>query len=173
MYKWLVAALFASALLVIQTTAVVNTEIFGVKPMLVLALVVSIALVFGYIPGLVSGILLGFMFDMLSGGIFFGINTLLFMYAGILSSKLCGNVFREKVIVVVWFTFWVCFFYSVMYNLSLFFLVGKFGDIGIVVKRAFVESFYTSAAGIPVFFAVKFSRRFFINNNISKINFLK
>lgn len=173
MAKWLGAALFAVALLIVQTTAVGHIELFEVRPMLVLALVVSTALVFGYVPSLAAGILLGFMFDMLSGGLFFGINTLLFMYVGILSSKLCGSVFREKVIVVAWFTFWACFFYSVMYNFSLFFLLGRFGDIGSVLKKAFAESLYTSVAGIPVFFAVKFSRRIFLSSNISKINFLK
>lgn len=173
MIKWIGAALFTVILLIIQTTVLNYIEIFGVKPLLILSLVVSIALVFGYIPSLVSGVICGVLLDMISGGIFFGINTLLLTCVGILSSKFCDMVFREKVIVIIWFTFWACFFYSVMYNFSLFFLVGRMGNLGIVIQRSFIESVYTGIAVIPVFSAVKFSRRFFIDNNITKINFFK
>lgn len=91
-------------LLAVQSTLLGYFEIWGVKPNLILVLVVCAALLNGELEGAVIGLIAGFSVDVFSGRVL-GFNSLLLMYAGIGVGLANRHIYRENYLVVTAVTF--------------------------------------------------------------------
>lgn len=149
-------------LAVTQTTVLDYFKIMGVKPLLILCVVVSTALIRGSAAGGITGFCGGLLLDVLDVGAV-GLNAMLFMYIGILCSRLCRGMFREKVIVIVWFTFCANMAYSILYYFVTYFIWGEMNFFPILVRRILPEAMYTVVACVPLFYMVRGLNKRFAN----------
>lgn len=150
-FYYIIAIIIAA---VLQTTLFHHLQIMDVKPLLLLAFAVIVALQRGLIEGGIVGLCCGLMTDIL-GRNAIGINGLLFLYVCILCSILCEGFFKEKRIVVALFVFFADLVYELVYFLLMFLIWGQGGFIRFFVQVILVECFYTTILAIPIFLLSK------------------
>lgn len=143
----------------LQTTVLEHIEIYHVKPNLPLVFIVSIALLTGHVEGAVVGFFMGLTWDMLSGGLL-GFHALLGIYLGLVVGLLNRRLYRENLMVVVFFSF----VSTLVYEFIVFFLYMLGGGMNIVyaIKDViFPEALYNCVAAIPIFIVcVRLSYKF-------------
>jgi len=100
---FLVLILFA---LILQTTAFNYLAIYGIKPNLILILVILNGFLRGTREGAFLGFSAGLMQDLVSGGVF-GLNALTKLVAGYLAGLGEGRLYRENRVIAAGLT-WVC-----------------------------------------------------------------
>ncbi len=98
--------LLVLAALIIQTTALNYMAIYGVKPDLVIILVILNGFLRGTREGAFLGFSAGILQDLVSGG-YFGLNTLTKMVAGYLAGLGKDRLYRDNRIIAAGLT-WVC-----------------------------------------------------------------
>lgn len=137
-------------LLMLQTTLLQYTRIRGVMPNLLITLTIVTALVRNSTEGAAVGFFSGFCIDMQFGPVL-GFYALLGMYTGITAGSLSRRIYRENVLVVVFFTF----VYSIAYE-SVVFIINNImsGDIGFTfafTKVILPEAIYNCAVSVLMF----------------------
>ncbi|MGE5613379.1 MAG: rod shape-determining protein MreD [Bacillota bacterium] len=116
---------FIFLFLLLQTTLLQYAEIYGVKPNIIIVFIVVTALLRGGAEGGAVGFFAGLALDMMFGGVL-GFHALLGLYLGIAAGSVNKNLFRENMLVVIFFTF----VFSIAYE-SLVFIINNImsGDI--------------------------------------------
>ncbi len=151
-FKYLFISILICTLL--QTTLIEHVAVFGVKPLLLVGVSVCAVLNFGLIPGTVCGLICGLIMDITSGrGV--GLSALLLMYICIGCGLLCPRIFKDKIGVVILFTFISAFLYEFLYSFFLIFVWGKASLSFILIKKLLPETIYTAVFAIPIFFIFK------------------
>jgi len=147
-------------LTVLQSTVINFTQIYGVKPDLLLIFVVLTAMERGAVTGTVVGIVVGFILD---GGIL-GINSLLFMHMGALSGLIFQKVLVSKyyaVIILVILS--VSFLYEFLFYVMNFTVWGKGNLIYALTRVILPTAAYNTAVCIPFY---KIMRRFSVEREL-------
>ncbi len=136
--------------LVIQSTWIKYTEILGVTPNLVLALVVAMGLISEPVEAGTYGFAAGVLWDLMWGRVF-GVNALLFMYIVLLGRALIELMYKKGLFVSVMITFFSAILYEILFFLISFAIWGETGFLYLILRIIIPSSAYTAAVGIPVF----------------------
>lgn len=109
--KILFYSFFIIIFLLLQTTLLDYAAIYGVTPNILIVFVIVTALIRGNIEGGSVGFFAGLVVDMMFGSML-GFYALLGFYLGIAAGSINRRLFRENLLVVLFFTF----VYSVVYE---------------------------------------------------------
>lgn len=96
--RWLAAALATAVAFAAQTSLFGNISLWGIRPDLVLVVVVAYGLHYGPAPGAVLGLVAGFFVDVY-GGRLIGMGGLAKLTAGAVAGLIGETVFRERALV--------------------------------------------------------------------------
>jgi rod shape-determining protein MreD len=151
---------FMLLFLLLQTTLLKYAAIRGVKPNIMIVFIIVTALLRGAVEGGTLGFFAGLALDMMFGGVL-GFHALLGLYLGIAAGSINKSLFRENMLVVIFFTF----VFSVAYESSVFIINNIMsGDIKLLYALTRVilpEAAYNSAMVVPVLpFLIKADRWF-------------
>lgn len=135
----------------LQTTIFGAVNLFGVRPNLLMALFVCVALLRGCFEGGAVGLLCGLLTDVMGYGTF-GVNSLMFLYMGAGLGLLNGKFYRVRGVVAVFSAFAASFTYSFFYYFFAYFVWGNGGMWFALSHKILPESVYTAVAAIPVLF---------------------
>ncbi len=151
-FKYISMTILVCTLL--QTTLIEYLSICGVKPMLLVAIAICAVLAYGLIPGAVTGLVCGVIMDITSGrGV--GLSALLLMYICISCGLIRPGIFKEKIGVVMLFTFCGDVLFGFLYAFFLLFAWGKGSLDFILINRLLPEGILTAIAAIPIFLIFK------------------
>jgi rod shape-determining protein MreD len=134
--------------LVLQATIVPLVSINGIRPDLLLIIVVSSGLLLGKEQGVGMGFFSGLLQDLASGNIF-GLNVLSKMATGFVAGSLERNVFKENVLLPVLGTVLATVFNSAI-MLLLIFLLGYNTDLLSAISNILYLLCYNAVVAIPV-----------------------
>lgn len=141
---------FIIILLLIQTTLLNHVVIYGVKPNIIIVFVIITALIGGHIEGGTAGFFAGLAQDMLFGNIL-GFYALLGLYLGISAGSINRRLFRENLLVVLFFTF----VYSVVYETVVYILntimSGQINLIYPLMRIILPEAAYNCIAAVFIY----------------------
>lgn len=148
--KFLFYFLFVSLLLLLQTTLLQYTAIYGVLPNLLAVFIIITALLRGNVEGGAVGLFAGLAADMMFGSVF-GFYALFGFYLGIVVGSLNKRMFRDNFLIAVFFTF----VYSVAYE-SVIYIINNIMSIDMDFLYALTsiilpEAAYNSAVAIIIF----------------------
>jgi len=150
-------------LLIIQSTIINSIQVFGVKPNLMLVFIVSVALLNGSVQGAVVGAVLGLMQDVISGKII-GFYCLLGMYLGLIIGAVNKRLYRENLIIIIFFTFLSTFVYEELVYIINTFINGQFDFNASFANTILPEAIYNMFVTIFIYmFVVK------INHNLDTV----
>jgi len=149
-------ALCILIIVVVQSTLLHYIKIHNVKPNLLIVFIVAVALMRGNIEGAAVGFFSGLLQDMLFGRII-GFYALLGMYLGLIVGSVYRRLYKENVLIVVFFTF----VSTVVYE-GLVYFFNSFGaiidgqtDVLYAFKDVILpEAVYNSAVSIFMFIVV-------------------
>ena len=143
-FKTLRFVLISYFMLIFQATLVNSISIASVKPEIILLLVVFFALYNGARAGLICGMILGLIVDVLSGGII-GINSWILGCVGGLCGLLKERVYTVHLLTRMLIPMISCIFYFVLYYIiaSQFYHLAQFRDnFGIVLGAVFYTTVF-------------------------------
>jgi rod shape-determining protein MreD len=132
-------------IVIIQSTILDSVRIFNIIPNVMIVFVICAAFLRGSIEGAAVGFFMGLVQDMLFGTIL-GFYALLGMYLGLVVGVINRRLYRDNLLVIVFFTF----FSTIGYEASVFFMA-TFGLIlggqvnvlhplfGIILPEAFLN----------------------------------
>lgn len=148
--KFLFYFFFVILLLLLQTTLMQYATIHGVLPNLLVVFIISAALLRGNVEGGVVGLFAGLAADMMFGSVF-GFYALFGLYLGITVGSLNKRMYRDNLLIVVFFTF----IYSIAYE-SVIFIVNNVMSADMNFLYAFTiiilpEAVYNSAIAVLLF----------------------
>ena len=112
-YRVLIYTLCVIVILVLQTTVLDFIKVFNVEPNILLVFVVCIALLRGNVEGAVLGLFSGLALDMIAGTTI-GFYALLGMYLGFTAGSVNKGLYKDNLLVVVFFTFLFTFAYEIL-----------------------------------------------------------
>ena len=138
----------------LQTTLINCLQIFGVKPNLLLVFVVCVALLGGSIEGGMVGLLCGVIADVVGHGAF-GINSLAYLYVGVVVGYLCINFFRGGAIVAIGFVFGTSIVCGLLYYAFTYLMWGDTNLFLVLLRRIIPETIYNTAITLPIYFLFK------------------
>ena len=153
--------IIAVLLCALQTTIFNFISIYGIRPNLLLAFVVCVALLRGNVEGGMTGLLCGILTDVMGYGSF-GIHALLYMYIGIAIGFFSGKFYRVRLVVAFSFTFVINLTYGLLYYFFAFYIWGKGGMWFAISNKIFPESLYTAFLSILLLLMISH-----INNRIN------
>ncbi len=134
----------------IQVTALESVRLFGVKPDLVLILLIFYAFLRGTREGSFWGFVAGFLKDVATGG-YFGLNALDHLAAGYLAGLMQTVLYKDNPFVVATITLLICLFQGLIHYLLLFYL-GIFISPGVGLgKIIFCGSVYNGAVALLLY----------------------
>jgi rod shape-determining protein MreD len=146
--------------LVLQSTLLQYIRIYNVIPNLLVVFIILVALIRGNVEGGAVGFFAGLALDMMFGKLL-GFYALLGMYLGVAVGSVNRRLYRENLLVVVFFTFVA----SVLYETAVYFLnTFMSGDISLVFPMTGIilpEALYNSVAAVFLYALVlRVNRRF-------------
>lgn len=137
----------------IQSTLGNSIKIYGVKPNITIAVIVIVALLRNNIEGAIVGFFCGLMQDCVSGTVI-GFYALMGLYLGLVIGSINKKLYRENVLIAVFFTFvstvvyeYLVYFFSTVFRAPLDFIYPMKNII-------LIEAIYNSAISIFVFIIV-------------------
>jgi len=143
------------AALIIQLTIINSFTIQGLKPDLVLVVVIVIALLQGAEEGIIYGFVSGLLQDIFSIGLL-GVNALVKTVMGFICGILREKLFAEHLLLIVPL---VTLFISIVQNILMFYILRAFGmeyNLAWSLRKvAIIEAFYNSLLSPFVFIGVK------------------
>ncbi|MDP4093343.1 MAG: rod shape-determining protein MreD [Bacillota bacterium] len=145
-------------IVVLQTTVLHYIKIFGITPNIMVVVVIGIALLFGNTQGAIAGFILGFCQDITFGKML-GFYALAGLYLGLVVGIVNKRLYRENILVIIFFTF----ISTIVYELSVY-LVHEWGmhlfspensnnlDILYAVRNITLpEAIYNSIISVPIY----------------------
>lgn len=160
LFRVLFYAICILLLLTLQSTVLQYIRIYNVIPNLLVVFVIISALIRGNVEGGVIGFFAGLVLDMMFGRLL-GFYALLGMYLGIGVGSVNRRLYRENLLVVVFFTFAA----SVVYETAVYFLnTFMSGDMNLIYQmtaKILPEALYNSVAAIFIYLLlIRVNRRF-------------
>lgn len=153
MIRKIVGVIFAILAFLAQTCLSDMIDIGGIKPNLVIIIVIS----WGFINGKKSGIYMGFFCGMLID-LFYGINgtiglnALIYMYLGYANGMLHEIFYGDDIKFPIFIIAVADFLYSFLYYILMFLLRRKL-DVGFYIKRIIIpEVIYTTLVAVFVYY---------------------
>lgn len=148
-YKVSVYILSVIVIVLLQTTVVEYIKIKNVKPNFVLVYTVCASILEGSVGGGLIGLFAGLVQDILAGKIF-GFYGLLGMYLGVIAGMSNRRLYKENILVVIFFTF----FLTLIYEYTVY-ILGNFGQkatsIFYIFKNIlFIEAIYNAGLSIII-----------------------
>jgi rod shape-determining protein MreD len=134
--------------LILQATIAPLIAIRGIRPDLLLLVVVSSALLMGKEQGVGLGFFAGLVQDLASGNIF-GLNVLSKMATGYLAGNMERKVFKENLLLPVMASILATAANS-MFMLLLLIILGYYVDLVAALVNVFYLVIYNAAVAIPV-----------------------
>ncbi|MFZ5631798.1 MAG: rod shape-determining protein MreD [Bacillota bacterium] len=156
MRLYFLLAMLAVALF-FQVTLLNFFTIFGVKPDLVLIIVVSNAFLRGSREGALVGFLAGFFVDLATGS-YIGMNALSAMAVGYLVGMTESKLYKDGSLIVV-FLVWMSSFTAQVLNYILLSLMEVYIVPGVALFKVIIPTATYTAALVPFFY-----RRFYRSN---------
>lgn len=140
--------------LVIQLTLINSVTIFGLKPDLIMVVVVVFSLLKGEKEGTISGFASGLLQDIFSTGIL-GINALVKTVIGFVCGILKEKIFREHILFIIpLITFIASFTQSILIFLLLHAFGIEYGLTWSLKQVALPEALYSSLLSPFIFLAI-------------------
>lgn len=139
---------------ILQATLLDSFKIFGVKPDLLLIVIVITDTIFDLKWALCLGIFAGILKDSLGANVF-GINTLLFPLWVFLIAKLSKKILLDSNFIRVMLIFIIGILHGIVTRLIFLALGNTIVSLGVFLRITFLESLYTAAI-LPLVF--KFSK---------------
>lgn len=141
---------FILLFLALQTTLMQSVSIYGVIPNLLIAFTIVTAVLRGSTEGAAVGFFSGLFLDMQFGELL-GFHALLGLYLGLAAGTISKRIYRENLMIVVFFTF----VYSIAYE-AVVYLVSNIMNPDIRIIYAFTsvilpEAIYNCAVSILIF----------------------
>jgi len=149
---------------VLQSTLLQHIQIFRIMPNLFIIFIVCAAMLSGSPKeSAIIGIILGFLFDFLTGHSI-GLSALLFMYAGVLNGLIFERVLSGKYFGILPTVFATSLLVGTLYYVLLFTMHGN-GNFGYALTRVIlVESVYNTLICVPFFLLARKGYRRIVNN---------
>lgn len=134
----------------LQVTVLDSLRLFGIKPDLVLILVIFYAFLSSQREGAFWGFVAGLFKDVATGG-YFGLNALNHLLAGYLAGVLQTVLYKDNPFVVTFAALLVCLFQGLLYYLLLFYL-GIFVSPGVaLLKITFFGAGYNALVALLLY----------------------
>ena len=141
---------FIIIFLLLQTTLLGYARVYDVAPNLLVVLVIVAAFMRGSVEGAAVGLFAGFAMDMMFGRTL-GFYALLGIYLGVAAGSVNKRLFRENLLVVLFFTF----IYSVAYEYAVYVLSTVMsGNLKLLYPMAAVilpEAVYNCVAAVFIY----------------------
>lgn len=161
--KWVRWALYAAELLllfVLQETPGLMPMLMGVKPMLVLSAVLTMAMLEDGIPAMMLGLFSGLLCD-LGGGSPMGYHALVFGLLCFFLSSLCGTRMQIHLYTCVLMGLWTAFL-PVFLDWLLLYMAAGYSLPGYALINAYLPMYFYTLLMIPVCYGLqKLVFRFF------------
>jgi len=152
--KILLKATIIVVALVIQLTLINSITILGLKPDLIMVVVIVFSLLNGTKEGIISGFASGLLLDIFSTGLL-GINALVKMVIGFACGALKEKIFYEHILFLIPL---VTFISSFLQSILVFFLLHAFGIeyslVWSVNRVALPEALYSSLLSPFIFLVI-------------------
>lgn len=129
-------------------------EIFGIAPNIVLAFVVSAAIICGPITGGIIGLVCGIFTDALSSGLTV-LNSITYMYIGALCGIAVINYLRKNAAVGMLFTFLSLIIYEEIAHFLHFTIWNASGLFSGFIYPILPAAVYSAVVSVPIFFLTK------------------
>lgn len=136
--RFILMAFFFIISLVLETTLFPHLTVAGVKPDLILVLVVLYAMLHGSREGAIIGFMGGIMQDLLLGQ-FVGLNALAKLLAGLLFGVLEYKIYKESIFIAA-----VALIFGTLWHESLIWLLGLFAGFSGNYFTAFEDIIFPS-----------------------------
>lgn len=107
--------------IIFQITILPDLRVFGIVPNTSLVIVVILALLKGRIYGGISGIIIGFIQDILFSTVI-GVNAFIYFFVGYFTGFAKDSFARENIVNPIIFSVLATVFYNLLYSLFMFFL---------------------------------------------------
>ncbi|MFA6309427.1 MAG: rod shape-determining protein MreD [Clostridia bacterium] len=154
-------------IIIIQSTILDVVQIYGVKPNLMLVFIVSVALINGSVQGAAVGFILGLMQDIISGKII-GFYCLLGLYLGLIIGSVNKRLYRENLLIIIFFTFISTVVYEELVYILNTFLSGNLNFTVSFANIIFPEAIYNMFVSIFIYmFVVKVNQKIEVAGNDS------
>jgi len=141
---------FILLILAIQTTILDYIAVRGVKPNVIIVFIIVCALLGGDAEGGTVGFFAGLALDLMSGGVI-GFNAMLGYLLGVASGSVNKSMFRDNILVVLFFTF----VYSIAYETVVYVYNNIMsGDLNLIYPLTRIilpEALYNCVSAIPVY----------------------
>lgn len=150
-------------IILLQSTVLDYIKILNVKPNLLLVFVVAVAFLQGNVEGTVVGFFAGLSQDIVSGKLI-GLYALLCLYLGLAVGSVNKRLYRDNLLIVIFFTFASTVIYeAVVYFINAFnsIISGQAHFLYAIRGVILPEAIYNSVISIFMYILVrKFSLRF-------------
>ncbi|MCX7923841.1 MAG: rod shape-determining protein MreD [Clostridia bacterium] len=148
------------AIILMQSTVFEYVRIYNVKPNLFIVFIVSIALLRGNVEGAVVGFFAGLSQDIMSGKLL-GFYSLLGLYLGLLLGSVNKRLYRENILVVIFFTFISTVAYEVVVCVFGLLFITEVDIVYAMKNIILLEALYNCLAAIFIYIiAVKLNHKF-------------
>jgi len=152
-------------IILVQTTILDYIKINGIKPNLILVYTICFSLLEGSEDGAIIGLFAGMMLDITVGKVI-GAYSLINMYTGIISGFMSKKYFKENILVVLLFTFFLTMFYE--YGIYLLNRIGNLrahSFVFVFKTVLFPEALYNSIISIFAYsLSLKAQNRLILKN---------
>jgi len=128
-------------------------ELWGVKPNLMLIIIICFSLLRGSVGGAVIGLFSGILMDFFAAAVF-GLHSLLCMYTGVVTGSLSSRFVRENYLVAVLFTFVLSFVYESIFFFLRFYMWGETQIVFFLKNTILLEAVYNCILVIPVYYSI-------------------
>ncbi len=136
-----------AVLTVIQSSILNYIKIFGIKPNLVAVFVICYSLIRGnMVEGAATGLFAGLLQDMVSGKVI-GLYSLIGMFLGLALSSVNRRLYRDNVIVTVFFTIVATLCYETLFAFYVY-LKQPFNPVEAILYRILPITAYNSVVSI-------------------------
>ena len=158
--KILFYSFFIFMFLLLQTTLLDYAAIYGITPNILIVFIIVTALIRGNVEGGTVGFFAGLALDMMFGSIL-GFYALMGFYLGIAAGSINRRLFRENLLVVLFFTF----VYSVVYETVVYIInnimSGQMELLYPLTRVILPEAVYNCAVSVLIYaLLIKADRRF-------------
>ena len=135
---------------ILQSTVLQYTQIFNVKPNLVIMLIIHLSLMRGSVEGAIVGFVGGLLMDILAGRIV-GLYSLIGMYVGVAAGYFNKRFYKDNYFVALFFTFIFSFVFEFIFYVLFYFIWGETRILYALQHIIVPEAIYNCIIAVPVY----------------------